>query len=94
MDDGIVNGMRTTIDGGGRIVVPKKVRDYLGLVAGSEVEIELDGTGGGFRVGVVAPKTEIEEVDGVWVTKSSGQKLDWSAEELRDFIAAVRDKRL
>jgi AbrB family looped-hinge helix DNA binding protein len=86
--------MRTTIDGGGRIVVPKKVRDYLGLVAGSEVEIELDGTGGGFRVEVVASKSEIEEVDGVWVTKPSGQKLDWSAEELRDFIAAVRDKRL
>jgi hypothetical protein len=30
----------------------------------------------------------------VLVARSTGQKLDWSAEELRDFIAEVRDKRL
>jgi AbrB family looped-hinge helix DNA binding protein len=86
--------MRTTIDGGGRIVVPKKVRDFLGLVAGSEVEIELDGTGGGFRVEVVTPKTEIEEVDGVWVTKSTGQQANVSAEEIREILEATRDRSL
>jgi AbrB family looped-hinge helix DNA binding protein len=36
--------MRTTIDGGGRVVIPKEIRDRLGLVPGSEVEIiEADG---------------------------------------------------
>lgn len=35
--------MRTTIDGAGRVVVPKPVRDAAGLVAGSEVDIEWDG---------------------------------------------------
>jgi len=36
--------MRATIDGGGRVVVPKAVRDRLGLRPGVEVElIERDG---------------------------------------------------
>jgi AbrB family looped-hinge helix DNA binding protein len=31
--------MRTTIDGAGRLVVPKQIRDRLGLLAGSKVEV-------------------------------------------------------
>ena len=37
------NGMRTTIDSAGRIVVPKELRDALHLLGGDEVEIALDG---------------------------------------------------
>lgn len=37
--------MRTTIDDAGRVIVPKAIRDALGLVGGSPLEIELrDGT--------------------------------------------------
>jgi len=32
--------MRTTIDAAGRLVIPKQLRERLGLVGGSEVEIE------------------------------------------------------
>lgn len=32
--------MHTTIDGAGRVVVPKPLRDALGLVAGTSIEIE------------------------------------------------------
>jgi AbrB family looped-hinge helix DNA binding protein len=32
--------MRTTIDAGGRVVVPKHLRLLLGLTGGSEVEVE------------------------------------------------------
>jgi AbrB family looped-hinge helix DNA binding protein len=32
--------MRTTIDAAGRVVVPKPIRERLGLTGGSEVEIE------------------------------------------------------
>lgn len=36
--------MRATIDGGGRVVVPKPVRERLGLLPGTAVElIERDG---------------------------------------------------
>jgi AbrB family looped-hinge helix DNA binding protein len=32
--------MRTTIDGAGRVVIPKPVRDQAGLEAGTEIEVE------------------------------------------------------
>lgn len=37
--------METTIDQVGRIVVPKQMRDQLGLVAGSRVDVSLYGDG-------------------------------------------------
>jgi AbrB family looped-hinge helix DNA binding protein len=38
------DAMRTTIDAAGRIVVPKRLREELGLGAGTEVELEaIDG---------------------------------------------------
>lgn len=40
---GMLNGMRTTIDSAGRIVVPKDLRNALHLLGGDEVEIALDG---------------------------------------------------
>lgn len=33
--------MRTTIDGAGRLVIPKSIRDAAGLRAGDELEVEL-----------------------------------------------------
>ncbi len=35
------DGMKTTIDGAGRIVVPKSVRDQLHLTPGSELELDV-----------------------------------------------------
>jgi AbrB family looped-hinge helix DNA binding protein len=36
--------MRTTIDAAGRLVVPKRLRDQLGLSAGTELELDaVDG---------------------------------------------------
>jgi len=45
--------MRTTIDTGGRVVIPKELRERLGLAGGREVEIrEVDG-----RVEIVPHET-------------------------------------
>lgn len=50
--------MRTTIDAAGRIVVPKRLRDELGLSAGTELELEsVDG-----RLQIVVPsRVRVEE---------------------------------
>jgi AbrB family looped-hinge helix DNA binding protein len=40
---GTINGMRTTIDSAGRVVIPKDLRTALNLVGGDEVEITLEG---------------------------------------------------
>ena len=37
--------METTIDGAGRVVVPKPLRDALGLAAGARVDITVYGSG-------------------------------------------------
>jgi AbrB family looped-hinge helix DNA binding protein len=36
----MVSAMRTTIDAAGRMVIPKPLRDELGLVAGMELALE------------------------------------------------------
>ena len=54
--------MRATIDAAGRLVIPKPLREGIGLAEGGEIEIELtDGTL------VIAPPTvrkRVEERDG------------------------------
>jgi AbrB family looped-hinge helix DNA binding protein len=39
---GTMNGMRTTIDNAGRVVIPKDLRAAMNLVGGDEVEITLE----------------------------------------------------
>lgn len=76
--------MKTTIDGAGRIVVPKTLRDRLALVAGSEVELELVGDGVLLRP--AASGSAIVAEDGVLVHRG-GHPLTL------DVAAFLRDAR-
>ncbi len=53
------NGMRTTIDKAGRVVIPKQMRDDLGLRAGTEVDIVVDGN----AIRIDGPEPEEPEID-------------------------------
>lgn len=55
--------MRTTIDRAGRVVVPKSIRDHLGLTTGGEVDVtERDGV---IEIAPAAtPVTVVETADG------------------------------
>ncbi len=54
--------MKTTIDRAGRLVIPRPLRDRIGLADGGEVEVELDGAA--IRIGL-ADGGEVEvELDG------------------------------
>lgn len=53
--------MRTTIDGAGRLVIPKRIRDRLQLVDGAEVEVtEHDGR---IEIHPAAAKVQIVETE-------------------------------
>jgi AbrB family looped-hinge helix DNA binding protein len=56
--------MQTTIDRAGRIVIPKRIRDALGLWPETELEITVDG--GGVRLEPVRRADRpVEERDGL-----------------------------
>lgn len=78
--NGNFDGMRTTIDKAGRLVIPKSLRDRAGIAAG-EVEISLDGAA--IRIESVAAD-ELVEADGLLMLPGGGPELDDDAvRELR-----------
>jgi AbrB family looped-hinge helix DNA binding protein len=73
--------MKATIDKAGRLVIPKSLRDMLGLRPG-EVEVHADGTG--IRVEPLATES-VEERSGLLVIPASGTPID------DDAVRALRD---
>ena len=71
--------MRTTIDAAGRLVVPKQLRDVVGLVAG-EVEVVVDGDG--VHVSPVATDVLVER-DGLLLIDDAPPLTDEDVRRLR-----------
>jgi AbrB family looped-hinge helix DNA binding protein len=61
--------MEATLDSVGRIVVPKPLRDALGLVPGTPVDISLYGAG--LQLVPVGRTARLVEVDGATVAESA-----------------------
>lgn len=80
--------MRTTIDAAGRIVVPKALRDLLGLTAGQPLDIvSRDG-----RLEIVpepTPMRLVDEGDGV-VAVADVEMPPLSADLVRDTLEQTR----
>lgn len=66
--------METTIDSVGRIVLPKHLRDSLGLLPGTTVDISAYGAG--LQVLPAGRTARIVEVDGAIVAESDTQLTD------------------
>jgi len=80
--------MRTTIDSAGRIVVPKAVREELGLYGGQEVELStLDG-----KIEIEVPPTPMRLVKrgGHWVAVPDRPLPTLTPEMVRETLEKVR----
>lgn len=60
--------METTVDSVGRVVIPKVLRDALGITAGSTVDLSLYGTG--IQLIAAGRTARLVEVDGRLVATS------------------------
>lgn len=73
--------MRATIDKAGRLVIPKALRDRVGLLPGP---VEVEAEGAGLRVSPLADDT-LDERDGLLIIPPSGAVID------DDAVRALRD---
>jgi AbrB family looped-hinge helix DNA binding protein len=80
--------MRTTIDRAGRVVIPRALRERIGLADGGEVDVELDGAA--VRIAPVAGSA-VREDGGLLVIPSTGAPL--TAADVRELIDADRHRR-
>jgi AbrB family looped-hinge helix DNA binding protein len=72
-----MNGMTLRIDKGGRVVLPKPVRDHLRLIPGSNLELEERAEGIVLRP--VKRRASLVEKDGLLVHRGEAPPgLDWS----------------
>lgn len=80
--------MRATIDGGGRVVVPKAVRERLGLLPGTQVELtERDGS---LEVAPVPTPMRIVGEPGREVLAADDDLPPLTAEAVRDVVERTR----
>lgn len=82
------NGTRLRIDKSGRIVVPKPLRDRLGLKPGTELEV-LDRQGG-MLLRTVEERPALVKVEGLWVHRGVAQPgANWDR-----VIGEMREERI
>jgi AbrB family looped-hinge helix DNA binding protein len=79
--------MRTTVDRAGRLVIPRELRDRVGLAGGGEVELELDGAA--IRIEPVAGDELVDE-EGFLVVPPTGSTFGRS--DVREMIDADRHR--
>ncbi len=80
--------MRTTIDRAGRVVIPRSLRNRIGLTDGGEVEIALDGAA--IRIEPVAG-AQLREEGGLLFIPAAGTPIDHAL--VRELIDADRHGR-
>lgn len=80
--------MRTTIDAAGRLVVPKAIRDAMGLVAGRAVDLVF--TDGRIEIELAPALVEVRSEDGLPRLVPAEELPPLSDEATRDTLESTR----
>ena len=91
MIHGRVIAMRTTIDGAGRVVVPKALRQAVGLLAGAEVEMR--ATDGRIEMEPAPLEVRLEREGGLLVAVPVRPVPPMPASVAGRTVASVRGRR-
>ena len=90
MANAIINGMELTIDKFGRVVLPKKLRQHLGV--GVSLKVEVTETAEGVLLKPVRRESGLVMQDGVLIFRGGpegGEPVDW-----RKLIEEDREERI
>jgi len=85
---GMINDMDVKLDKSGQIVVPKVLRDRLGLKPNMALEVHEQADGVLLRV--PAPQPTMAKIDGLWIHQGTAQaNADWASvlDEVRETFA-------
>jgi len=82
------NGMRSTIDKAGRVVVPKAMREELGLTGGTEIEIGL--VDGRIEIEPVSSHVRLERKRGRLVAASDREMPVLTSDDVRALLEKLR----
>jgi AbrB family looped-hinge helix DNA binding protein len=84
----IINGMKLLIDRSGRIVVPKRLREWLGFLPDTEIEVVEEP--GGLLLRPSLEKPSMVKVDGFWVHQGAAEAgANWDR-----VVGDVREERI
>jgi AbrB family looped-hinge helix DNA binding protein len=86
--NGNLNAMIVTLDKMNRLVVPKLLRDRMGLKSGDEMELTLEADG--IRLRPAVTQASFTEVDGILICAS---EVPTSAWDLVAFMNQQREER-
>ncbi len=80
--------MRSTIDGGGRVVIPKSIREHLGLAPGTVVEVaEHEGH---VEIAAAEAPIHLRAVNGVLVATSTDDHPPLTDDIVRETLERTR----
>jgi AbrB family looped-hinge helix DNA binding protein len=80
--------MKTTIDRAGRVVVPKPLRDALGLIPGQELELTVRG--GRLEMEPTPTPMRLTREDGLLVARPDADVPPLTTQEVREALEQAR----
>jgi AbrB family looped-hinge helix DNA binding protein len=82
--------MKASIDRAGRLVIPARIRNRLGLVPGAELHIEVDDVS--IRLIRQAPRPKLVRVGRRWVARPTAPKSSLPRVDVARLIEEERDR--